>query len=327
MAQKSSMRNVLTAVDPTSQGGSLAGTMAPPTNSPLAAPSVAAQPATTGAVRDYEAEDAHEPLSEDDWYQLLHSLGTAMQRANPDIQKVLTQMSPQIDYEGEAAKLKQSIESRKTEKPMSWFQAMSGSVGSPEGARIVAEREGRQHSQEATKQSDLEKLQEDLTMGHISDLQRRGKFQEGLATLLLQKGIGEAGARTRAKERESQERLKGQNAVSTARVRAQTIADTFHFDERLRLKLLDITGKIASAKLQKYGNLDPITGGFTIKPDEYEKWQDETMTEIYHQAAVLRTSGGVPGVPGSTVTPTPGKTPATGHGKAGGKAGDPLGIR
>ncbi len=335
MATKQSMRNVLSPVDPTSQGGSLAGTMVPASSTvDITATQRASQPQTQGQASqspDYDALDQHEPLSEDDWYQLLHNLGSAMQKANPDIQKVLQDMSPQIDYEGQAAKLRQAIEARKTPQAMGWLPAAVASASSPAAAQLVEQRQQAARAGAAQKQTDLESLQEQITGQHIQDLQRRGKFQEALATMLLQKGIGEAQAREKNQMMLQREKLRGENAVNSVRMRASQLADTFHFDERMRLKLLDLAGRTAMSRLQKYGSLDPVTGGFTIKPEDYEKWQDETMGDIYQRAAELR-HGGIPEEPGSTLTPPkagekPGQKPATSHGQVGAKKGDPLGIR
>lgn len=321
-ATKPTMRNVLAPVDPTAQQGSLAGTMAQPapTANPTATPAAtgtqaAAAPGTTN-------DGAPEDLSEEDWYQLLHNLGSAMKRANPEIESVLQQMSPNIDYAGQAAELRKKIEARQTTKPLPWYAA--GAMGmTPQGQQMAMHQIEGARAEEGKKAADLEALQENLTMGHINDLQRRGKFQEALATMLLQKGITEAGARKRASEKQAQEKLRGENALNSVRERARTLSDTFHFDERMRLKMLDIAGKIGMAKLQKYGNLDPVMGGFTIKPEDYEKWQDETMAELYRQAASLQGGGShTPTVQGTGVT----ATPSTGHGKTA-KPKDPLGLR
>jgi hypothetical protein len=311
---KKSMQNVVAPVDPATQGGSLAGTM-PATN---ATPQAAAAAPMAAAAPDNVPKE----LSEDDWYNLLHNLGSAMQRANPDIEAVLKQMSPDIDYEGQAAALKKKIESRQTPGQMPWWQAAAGSM-TPQGAAIVQHRQDYAKSEEDRKAADLEKLQENLTMQHIGSLQQKGKFHEALATMLLQKGINEASARNRAAEAAGREKLRAVNAINVARERAKNLADTFHFDERMRLKMMEIAGKIAESKLQKYGGLDPLTGGFTIKPDMYEKWQDETMAEMYAEAAKLRAGGSEAPVVGGTGVTGKG-TPQTNHGKA--KA-DPLGLR
>lgn len=325
------MRNVITPTDPAASGGSLAGTMtAPvagtPTVNTTATPAAAGTQAGATPAQD-QPGDVPDTLSEDDWYQLLHNLGSAMKRANPDIEAALKQMSPDIDYEGQAAELRKKIEARKTTQPLPWYAAASASM-TPGGERAVEQREQQAHSEEQQKQTDLEKLQENVTMQHIGDLQRRGKFQEALATMLLQRGLMEAGARTRAQELKDREKLRGENAVNAIRQRAQNLADTFHFDERMRLKLLDIAGKVASDKLQKYGGLNPVTGGFSIRPEQYETWQDETMGEIYRIAGGLRTGGGevpAPEVGGTGVT-APGR-PRTSQGKAAETKKDPLGLR
>jgi len=326
MKPRPSMRNVIAPSDTT---GSLAGTMVPAAETsfldqPAAAPAPGAyspddivaqraNPQAQAQAKDYDAMDEHEPMSEDDWYQLLHNLGTAMHKANPDIQKVLGEMSPEIDYAGQAAELRKRIESRQTEKMPGLLQRTFAHAGSPESDRMMTEREDAIKKAEAQKTGDMDKLQENITMSHIADLQRRGKFQEALATMLLQKGIGEAGAKNRAAEKEQLEKLKGTNAINTAREKASAIADSFHFDERMKLKLLGIAGTIAAAKLQKYGALDPVMGGFTVKPEQYDQWQTETMIEIMKQAHDLQK----------------GEIPATGAGKtpAAAKPNDPLHLR
>lgn len=341
--KRGSMRNVLTPVDPTTQGGSLAGTMAPvplsgaaiPAKSTLdfsaSGPAAQAQPDVAGQQKDYEAADEHEPLSEDEWYQLLHNLGSAMQRANPDIQKAVDEMAGKpIDYEKEFGALRDQIKNRATAKAPSAREQALGNLIQPSGLGAgLSQQASLSRAQQSQKQNELDALQEQITTGHIQDLQKRGKFQEALATLLLQKGLTQAGEREKQQAITAREKLKGQNALDRVRVRAQTIADTFHFNERMRLKLLDIAGKVAQSKLQKYGNLDPVTGGFTIKPDQYDQWQDETMSELYQKAHDLQTGGTIPEVPGAEIkAPKPTeKKPATSHGQVGGKPGDPLGIR
>lgn len=322
---RTSMRNVLSPADPSQQQGSLAGTMAP-AKAASATPeqglfnsATATQSSDDQSKADDASASSNQPLSEEDWYQLLHNLGGALSKAHPDMEKVLRQMSPDIDYEGQASGLKQKIESRKTEQPSSFAESMFARAGSPDSQKAAALKDQRVRDQEKQKQDDLQQLQEDITNQHIGDLQRRGKFQEALASILLQKGITEAGARTRASERMEEEKLRGENALQRVNARARAVADNFHFDDKLRLKLLDISGKIAQDKLQKYGALDPVTGGFSIKPDQYENWQDETMAEIYNQANNLKTKG---------VTPTP--PPAAGASApqtSRGKLSDPLGMR
>lgn len=241
---------------------------------------------------DATEEDQPTQFSTEDWAQLLHNLGTGMQKANPDIEAALKSMlGPDIDYSKEAEPLRQAIANRPTTPMPGGIATTLAGFASPTAAARIEQQRAQSQSETSQKEQDREKLIEDLTNKHISDLERKGKFQESLATILMTQGLSEARARQRASEAQQREKLRGAALVRTARERAQAISQRFNLDDKMRLKLLDIAGRLAGQQASRVGQVDKITGDYMVPQEQYDSTLDDIVSSLYETADSLRKGG------------------------------------
>lgn len=304
--KKGSMRDVLTGADPTQQQGSLTGTLAPAPSmqgvvkapaSPVAAaapnPAVqgpSAAPQSSDQRPDYHALDQYEPMSQEEWADLLNNLGQAIHKASPGIEASLKELSgPGIDYEKEAEPLRKIIEARQTPNPPSFAQSWLGRAGGPVGEKRIDELNTVARNEADKKQADLEKMHTDMLDKHVGELQQKGKYREALFMSLLNSGMKRSQAREEDAAKLQREELRGENMKNQVIARARAIADNFHLDDKIKLELIKRAGILADKQSAPYTQSDRLTGGLYFPDkDTRDKAFDQILSNLYDEADRLK---------------------------------------
>ena len=225
---------------------------------------------------------------------------------------------PNLNFEQMYAPLIQQAQQRPVSQMPSAGKTFAAAVGAPETTRSFVQDRMRQIEREKeAKTSDVSELQKQALQGHIQQLMGEGNFKKALAQsevlAKLESSLGDLKRKQAMDEWEHKQEVifgkkkeleeqKAGNARQLVRTRARELAKTLGFDERMALKLMDLSVEPLMAELRSRFSRNPLTGEMDIQPEDMASWTEKVNETIRTKAEELKQSVKPEG--GGKVTPS-----------------------
>ena len=174
---------------------------------------------------------------------------------------------------------------------------------SPQGFKSVMKDIDSRKSQERSRFEQLMETERDIVNAKVNQEMEKGKSAQALKTFQIQKelesklaGIKEQRQKETWEEKQTTlfglkaglEEKKSGLAAQLIDKKARAIADSFHFDEKMRLEFMQQANKIVLAKLEANFSRNMLTGERDISDTDMDRLEADAQSQLLELAQTLR---------------------------------------